>query len=76
MRADLMLHLAGGIQGIVGGWEGGHDLITNGLDDGTFVGLGRGAHDIDADEYHVPGAQVAHDLVYMCAADHIGKQDC
>ena len=70
-----MLHLRGGVERVVGGREGRHDLIAHGLDDGALALLGGAAHDIDADRDHVARAQVAHDVVQPGRADDVGKQD-
>src|SRR6202042_2935956 len=69
MRNDLPLHLRGGIQRIVGGGEGRHDLIAHGFDDGTVVLLGGDAHDVDADSNHVACAYISQQLVQLGAAD-------
>ena len=75
VSGDLHLHLRGGIQGIVCGWEGRHDFIAHGLDDRTVVLLGRRTHHIDADAHHVARAQITQELVQLGAADDIGKYD-
>ena len=72
---DLLLHLRGGIQRIVGGGEGGHDLIAHRLDDRAVVLFGGAAHHVDADGDHVARAQVAHQLVETGRADDVGEQN-
>ena len=74
MLGDLLLHLRGGIQGVVRGGEGRHDLIAHGLDDGAVIFFGGAAHDFDADGDHVARAQVAHQLVQTGRADDVGEQ--
>ena len=73
--ADVVLHAAGGIQRVVRRRERRHDLIADRLDDGAVILLGRRAHDLDAGQHHVAGAQIAHDFVDPRAADDIGKQN-
>ena len=75
MQGDLLLHLRGGVQRIVGRREGRHDLIAHGLDDGAAVLLGGRAHHLDADADHVAGAQIAQQFIQLGAADHVGKHD-
>ena len=57
-----LLHLAGSTERGVSGWEGGHHLIADGLDDSATVGLGGGAHHVDTGGDHVARPQVAHDF--------------
>jgi hypothetical protein len=73
--ADVVLHPAGRIERVVRRRERRHDLVADRLDHRSVVLLGRRSHDLDAGQYHVAGAQVAHDLVDARAADHIGEQD-
>jgi hypothetical protein len=75
MDADVVLHAAGSIERVVGRGERGHDLVADRLDHRSVVLLGRGTHDLDTGQDHIPGAQVAHDLVDTRAAHHIGEQD-
>jgi len=75
VQRDLLLHLGGGVQGIVRRGKGRHDLIAHGLDDGAAVLLGRPAHHLDADPDHVARAQVAKQLVQLGTADDVGKDD-
>ncbi len=75
MAGDLLLHLRGGVERLVGVGEGRHDLIAHGLDDRALVLLGRGSHDIDADGHHVPGPQVAHQLIEPCGTHDVSEQN-
>jgi hypothetical protein len=75
MDADVVLHAAGRVERVVRRGERRHDLVADGLDHRSVVLLGRGPHDLDAGQDHVPGAQVAHDLVDARTAHHIGEQD-
>ena len=63
MQHDLLLHLGGGVQGVVGGREGRHDLIAHGLDDGAMVLVGGSPHHLDAHPHHVAGTQIAQQFV-------------
>ncbi len=74
MLGDLLLHLRGGIQGVVGSGEGRHDLIAHGLDDRAVILFGGAAHHVDADRDHIARAQVAHELIKTGRADHVGEQ--
>jgi hypothetical protein len=75
VQRDLLLHLGGGIQRIVGGREGRHDLIAHGLDDRAVVLIGGRPHHVDADAHHVARAQVAQQLIELGAADDVGEHD-
>jgi hypothetical protein len=59
MQADLLLHLRGGVQSIVGRGEGRHDLVPHGLDHGAVVVVGGSPHHFDANAHHVARAKVA-----------------
>ena len=52
VRRNALLHLTRGIERVIGGRKGRHDLIANGLYDRTVVLLGRGAHHVNADCDH------------------------
>lgn len=75
MRADLLLHLAGGIQRVRSRGEGRHDLVAHGLDDRAAVLLGRGAHDLNAGRDHVARAQVAEELEQARRAHDVGEHN-
>ena len=60
---------------IVGVRKGGHDFIAHGFDDGALVLLRRGSHDIDADGHHIPGPQIAHQLIEPCGAHDISEEN-
>ncbi len=75
MEDDLLLHLGGGIQGVIGRRERGHYFVAHGLDDGSVILVGRGAHHLDADADHFPGAQISKQFIELGAADDVGKND-
>ena len=75
MVRDLPLHLGGGIQGVISGRKGGHGLIAHCLDDRSLVLLGGGAHDFDARGDHVPGTQVAEQLIQPSRPHHVREQN-
>ena len=75
VQGDLLLHLGRGIQRIVGGREGRHDLIAHGFDDRAVILVGCGPHHIDADADHVACAQIPQQFIELGAADHIGEYD-
>ena len=75
VQHDLLLHLRGGVQGIVRGREGRHDLIAHGLDDRAVFWSVAAAHHLDADSHHVARAQVAKQFIQLGAADDVGKYD-
>ncbi len=75
MEDDLLLHLGGGIQGVVGRRKRRHHFVAHGLDDGTVILVGRGAHHVDANADHVPGAQITKQFIELGAADDVGEYD-
>jgi hypothetical protein len=75
MGGDLLLHLRGGVQGLVGRWKGRHDLVAHGLDDGAVALLSRAAHHVNTNGHHIAGAQVPHQLIEPCRPDDVGEQN-
>ena len=75
VRGNHALHLVGGVDRLIRGREGRHDLITHGLDDRAALLLRRRLHDLDADPDHVPRLGIAESLIQHRAADDVGKQD-
>jgi hypothetical protein len=70
-----MLHLAGGIQGVVRRREGSHYFIADRFDDGALMRFCCRAHDVHAGENHVASAKVAHHLIDVRTANDVGKQN-
>ncbi len=73
--ADVLLHLAAGVHGVVHGREDREDLVADGLDDRAAVAPGCLAHDLDAELDQLARALVAEQLVQASAANDIGEED-
>ena len=75
VRGNLLLHLAGGIERVVGLREGRHHFIADGLDHRAVMLLGGGAHHVDADRDHGARFLVAKRLEQAGRADHVSEQN-
>ena len=75
IAGDGFLHLRSGVERIVGDREGGHHLVTHGLDDRAVMLFGGLTHDVDAGRHHFACALVPELLIEPRRADDVGKHD-
>jgi hypothetical protein len=72
---DCLLHGHASLHRLLGGGEGGHDLIADGFNDGAVMSIDLFGHQVQALGYQLTGDGIAEGFVEACAAADVRKYD-